>query len=57
MLCSLVSFSLFLKYLRAIFLFDNNFFLKVPAIGLVIILFFFLSINVSGEQLTKLRVL
>ena len=31
---------------------DNNFFLNVPAIGFVIILFFFLSINVSGEQLT-----
>ena len=39
MLCSLVSFSLFLKYLRAKFLLDNNFFLNVPAIGLVIILF------------------
>ena len=42
MLCSLVSFSLFLKYLRAVFLLEEYFFLKVPAIGFVIILFFFL---------------
>ena len=52
MLCSLVSFSLFLKKFNALILLIFLFFLRVPAIGLVIILFFLLSITVSGEKLT-----
>ena len=52
MLCSFVSFSLFLKKFSALILLIFLLFLRVPAIGLVIILFPFLSIRVSGEQLT-----
>ena len=51
-LCSFVSLSLLLKNLRAFIFLILLFFLKVPAIGLVIILLPFFSIKVSGEQLT-----
>ena len=42
---------LFLKNLRAFDLEVNFVFFNVPAIGLVIIVLFVLSISVSGEQL------
>ena len=52
MLCSFVSFSLFLKKCSALVLLIFLLFLSVPAIGFVIIFLPFLSIKVSGEQLT-----
>ena len=50
-MCSLVSLIFLLKKLRALILLRFLVFFKVPAIGLVEILFPFLVIKFSGEQL------